>query len=73
MAFQGYKQGVVCRERKDVVLDELTKLEENLGLKNKLKAYQFFSNFISWFNKRIRSIPLNLMTCSGLTLVAWND
>lgn len=52
MAFQGCKQGVVCRERNDV-LDKLTKLEENPGLKNKLKAYQVFSNFISWFNKRI--------------------
>lgn len=32
MPLQGYKQGVVCRERKGV-LDGLTKLEENLGLK----------------------------------------
>lgn len=64
---------MVCRERKDDVLDELTKLGENLGLKNTLKAYQVFSNFISWFNKRILSIPLTLMTSSGITLVVWND
>lgn len=57
MTFQGYKQGVVCREGKDVVLNELTKLEENLGLKNELKAYQLFSNFISWLIKEYDLFP----------------
>jgi len=42
MTSQGYKQAVVCRERKDAVLDKLPKLEENLALKNKLKASQVF-------------------------------
>lgn len=48
MTFQRYKQGVVCMGRKEV-LNELTKLKKkkqknknNLGLKNKLEAYQFF-------------------------------
>jgi len=42
MTSQGYKQAVVCRERKDAALDKLPKLEENLALKNKLKASQVF-------------------------------
>lgn len=59
---------MVCREVKEVVWEELTKLEQK-----QTEGLSVFFSFISYFDKKMQSVPSRLMSSSGITPVLWDD